>query len=86
LKEAAAVNPLQWTGEHKIAWAVVCAVGAALGVLLGFIHSPIFSLTQPWHVFVQWLSLPSSYWRWPVFGFLMSGLVFYAAQLFRKSN
>ncbi len=80
------MNPLHWTSEHKIAWAVVCAFGACLGVLLGFIHSPFFSLTQPWDVFVQWLSLPSSYWRWPVIGFLMSGLAFYAAQLFRKTN
>jgi hypothetical protein len=80
------MNPLHWTREHKIAWAVVSVVGIFLSVLLGFIHSPYYTMTQPWHVFVTWLSLPSSYWRWPVFGFLMSGLVFYAAQLFRKSN
>jgi hypothetical protein len=80
------MNPLHWTREHKIAWAVVCAFGAVLGVLLGFIHSPLFSLTQPWQVFVAWLSIPQAYWRWPVLCFLISGLTFYAAQLFRKSN
>lgn len=80
------MNPVHWTGEHQLAWAVVCAGGAVLGVLLGFIHSPFFSLTQPWHVFVEWLSLPQSYWRWPLFSFLISGLIFYAAQLLRKSN
>jgi hypothetical protein len=80
------MNPLHWTREHKIAWTIMCTVGAVLGVLLGFMHSPYFTMTQPWHVFVEWLSFPQSYWRWPVYSFLISGLAFYSAQLFRKSN
>lgn len=79
-------NPLHWTREHRLSWAVMCAFGAVLGVLLAFIHSPLFATPQPWRLFVAWLSLPQSYWPWPVLGFLGSGLIFYAARLFRKSN
>jgi hypothetical protein len=80
------MNPLHWTRQHQLAGAVMCAVGAVLGVLLSFIHSPFFTMTEPWQVFLQWLSAPQSYWTWPLFGFLISGLTFYAVQLFRKSN
>jgi hypothetical protein len=85
LNQEAAVNPLHWTREHRIAGTVVCTVGAFLGALLGFIHSPYFSLMQPSH-FGEWVSLPQAYWRWPVLGFFISGLTFYSAQLLRKSN
>jgi hypothetical protein len=54
--------------------------------MLRFIHSPFFSMMQPWPVFAEWLSRPQSYWLWSLLGFLVSGLIFYAAQLFRKSN
>jgi hypothetical protein len=80
------MNPLHWTRPHQLAWAVISLLGAVLGVMLGFIHSPFFSIMQPWQVFVEWLSRPQSYWLWPSFGFLIAGLVFYAAQLFRKAN
>jgi hypothetical protein len=80
------MNPLHWKREHLVAWGVVCAFGAVLGVLLNFIHSPFFSFTQPWQVFAPWVSSPQSYWRWPLLGFLITGVTFYAAQLFRKSN
>jgi hypothetical protein len=32
------------------------------------------------------LSFPKSYWLWPSLSFLITGLVFYSAQLFRSSN
>jgi len=78
------MNPLHWKREHQRAWAVMCAFGAVLGVLLAFIHSPFFSVTQPWQlsVFVEWLLLPQSYWPWPLLGFLMSRLIFYAVITF----
>ena len=53
---------------------------------IGTIHSPFFSIMQPWQVFVEWLSRPQSYWLWSLLGFLITGLTFYAAQLFRKTN
>ena len=80
------MNPLRWTRQHQLAWAVISAPGTVLGVMLGFIHSPFFSFMRPWQVFVEWLSRPQSYWLWPSFGFLITGLTFYAAQLFRKAN
>jgi hypothetical protein len=80
------MNPLHWTRPHQLAWAIVCLSGAVLGVLLTFIHSPLFWMAQPWPVFAEWLSRPQSYWLWSLLGFVVSGLIFYAAQLFRKSN
>jgi membrane protease YdiL (CAAX protease family) len=79
-------NPLRWKREHQIAWAIVCAFGAVAGLLLGFIHSPFFLTSQPSQGFAVWLSSPQSYWPWPLFGVLISELIFYAAQLLRKEN
>ena len=80
------MNPLHWTRPHQFAWAVVCLSGAVLGVLLSFIHSPFFPMARPWPALAQWLSHPQFYWLWSLLGFLVSGLIFYAAQLFRTSN
>lgn len=84
--EGSKMNPLTWKREHQLAWAVISATGAVAGVLLGFIHSPYFSMSQPWQVFVAWLSFPDLYWPWALMGFLITGLTFYAVQLFRNSN
>ena len=80
------MNPLHWTRQHRLAWAVISVLGAVLGVMLGYIHSPFFSIMQPRQVLVEWLLRPQSYWLWPSFGFLIAGLTFYAAQLLRKAN
>ena len=80
------MNPLHWTRQHQVAWAVISMFGAVLGVCSGFIHSPFFAIMRPWRVLGEWLSHPQSYWLWPSFGFLIAGLTFYAAQLFRKAN
>jgi hypothetical protein len=79
-------NPIHWTRQHQLAWIIVSTFGAILGLLLGFSHSPGFSAPQVWGAFVDWLSFPKTYWRWPIFGFLGTGIIFYAAQLFRRSN
>ena len=80
------MNPLHWTREHQLSWAIISAVGAVSGILMGFIHSPYFSLTQPWNVFLEWLSSPQYYWPWSLFSFFITGIIFYTVQLFRKSN
>jgi fructose-specific phosphotransferase system IIC component len=80
------MNPLHWKREHQLAWAIVSAVGAGLGLILGFIHSPFFSMSQTWQALTMWLSSLDSYWPWPLFGFLITGVTFYAVQLFRSSN
>jgi hypothetical protein len=56
--------------------------------LLGFIHSQFFSLTRPGQMyeFGHWLSDPQTYWPWPLLGFFITGVTFYAVQLIRKSN
>jgi len=80
------MNPLHWTREHQLALVVMSAFGAILGLLLGFIHSLVFSSTQAGQGFAAWLLFPESHWPWPLFGFLITGLTFYAAQLLRSSN
>jgi hypothetical protein len=80
------VNPLHWTRQHQLAWLVISAIGAVLGLMFGFTYSPLLSMPLTWGAFAMWLSLPESYWQWPVYGFLITGLVFYAVQLFRSSN
>jgi len=77
---------LHWTRPHQFAWAVVCLHGAVLGVLLRFIHSPFFSMAPPWPLLARWLSHPQFYWLWCLLGFIVSGVISYAAQLFRTSN
>jgi hypothetical protein len=84
------MNPLQnrllWTRRHKLAWIIMSVVGAVAGVLGAFIHSPTFYQPQTWGALATWLSSPELYWRWPLFSFFGTGLVFYAVQLFRASN
>jgi len=43
------MNPLQdslhWTRRHQLVWPGISVLGAVLGMMLEFIHSPFFSLT-----------------------------------------
>jgi hypothetical protein len=79
-------DPLHWTRRNQLVWLGISVFGAALGVMLEFIHSPFFSLTRSRGAFIAWLSVPQSYWSWAIFGFLITAAIFYAAQLFRTSN
>jgi len=80
------MNPLHWTRQHQLAWFVISVIGAVLGLLLGFMHSPSFSTPQAGQGFVERLSFLESYWRWPLYSFLITGLTFYAVQMLRSSN
>jgi hypothetical protein len=80
------MNPWYWMREHKLALVVVSALGAVLGLMIGFIKSPFFSWPQVGQGFATWLIYPESYWPWPLSGFLITGLIFCAVQLFRSSN
>ena len=68
-----------WSGSAYL-------VGAIAGALFGFIHSPYFEILGRWQVFAAWLSHPASYWPWPLFGLIITGLTFYGLQLLRSSN
>lgn len=80
------MNPLHWKREHQQAWLVISLSGTIAGLLFGFIHSPYFTILQTWQAFVAWLAFPESYWPWLVFGFLVTGAIFYAVQLLRHEN
>jgi hypothetical protein len=80
------MNPFDWKPEHRHAWVVISLTGAVAGLLFGFIHSPFFTILQTWQAFAAWLSFPGSNWPWPVFGFLVTGAMFYGVQLLRRSN
>jgi hypothetical protein len=80
------MNPSRWNREHQVAWIVSSAIGAVVGLMLGFTHSSLFSVSQTLHAFVVWLSSPELYWRWLVFGFLITGVTFYTIQLLKSSD
>jgi Na+/proline symporter len=80
------MNPLLWKREHRHALVIISLSGAIAGVLLGFIHSPYFEILETWQAFAAWLSNPASYWPWPLFGFIIAAVTFYAVQLLRSEN
>ena len=79
-------NPLRWTREHKIVWLGISIVGAIAGILIAYIESPLFSLSRSNGTLTGWLLSPALYWRWALYGFVITAAVFYAAQLFRERN
>jgi len=91
------MNPLQWKREHQFAWAVVCLIGAIIGLLYAWFDSPFYLLSKaaaadpdwagkwtPSRLFLAWISQLRFYWPWPGFGALIAGLAFYAAMLFKS--
>jgi hypothetical protein len=80
------MNPWRWDRVYQVAWIVSCAISAIVGLMLAFTHSPFFSASQTLHAFVLWLLLPELYWQWPIFSFLVTGIVFYAMRLLKSSS
>jgi hypothetical protein len=80
------MNPSHWNRVHQVAWIVSSAIGALVGLMLAFTHSPLFLVSQTLHTFVVWISLPKLYWQWPIFSFLVTAITFYAMQLLKNSN
>jgi hypothetical protein len=79
------LNPLTWKHAHLLAWVVVCLAGGVFATLLGYIRSPFGQAVggqAPQEVmFLAWLHYPMAYWPWFVFGAIVAGLAFYAADL-----
>jgi len=75
------LNPLNWKHAHLVAWVCVSLSGGIMATILGYIRSP-FGQAQPQDVmFFAWLHYPMAYWPWFVFGAVVAGLAYYAADL-----
>jgi predicted branched-subunit amino acid permease len=61
------MNPWHWNRVHQVAWIVSSAIGALVGLMLAFTHSPLFFVSQTLHTFVVWISLPKLYWQMRVY-------------------
>lgn len=75
------------TREQKIGCAAICALGAILGLFIGFL---IFSAPirggGTGAVFSFWIRRPDLYWPWPTFGAVIASLAFYAVWILRGSS
>lgn len=74
-------NPLTWKHAHLAAWLVVSLSGGLFATMLGYIRSPFGQADSQGVMFLAWLHYPMAYWPWFVFGALVAGLAFYAADL-----
>jgi hypothetical protein len=82
------MNPFRWTHEHQLAWGVIIALGAIIGLLIGWMWSP-FSRAQGdalGSFFVAWLQYPKAYWPWASFGSVIAALSFYMFRLLNPSD
>jgi len=75
------LNPLTWKHAHIVAWLAVCLSGGLFATLLGYIRSPFGQAGDQETMFFAWLHYPMAYWPWFVFGAVVAGLAFYAADL-----
>jgi hypothetical protein len=82
------MNPLHWKREYLVAWIAFSVVGGMAGLFLAWMDSTGRKLAvsntlrlgvQVW--FFAWLTDPSQYWQWPLFGIVFVGLTFYAVML-----
>jgi hypothetical protein len=75
------LNPLTWKHAHLIAWILVTLLGGFVATMLGYVRSPFGQAPEQGMMFLAWLHYPMAYWPWFVFGALVAGLGFYAADL-----
>ncbi len=84
------MNPLRWKLEHRVAWLLICLIGAMFGVIFAWFQSPFYqisrsSLSGEWansaRVFLIWLPNVGLYWPWPILGATIPGLGFYVFEL-----
>jgi hypothetical protein len=75
---------MRWSREHKIECAVVCGLGAVLGLFVGFIVFSTAVRSGTGATFIFWVQRPGLYWPWPTFGAVIGGLGFYAVWASRR--
>ena len=75
------LNPLNWKHAHLAAWVIVCLSGGLLAAMLGYLRSPFGQAPGQDFMFLAWLHYPMAYWPWFLFGAIVAGLAFYAADL-----
>jgi hypothetical protein len=73
-----------WSREHKIGFALVCGMGALLGLFVGFTVFSIAVGRGTAAAFSFWIQRPSLYWPWPTFGTAIAGLGFYTMLILRR--
>ncbi len=77
---------MHWSREQKIGCAVVCGLGAMLGLFIGFILFSIAVRSGTGAAFAFWIVRPGLYWPWPMFGAAIAWLGFYAVLILRRSR
>jgi hypothetical protein len=75
---------MRWSREQKIGCAVVCGLGAMLGLFIGFILFSITVRSGTGATFAFWIARPGLYWPWPMFGAAIGWLGFYAVWILRQ--
>ena len=69
-------------GFRWIAFFVTCILGSVIGLLVGMLTAQVVTGPIP----LSLLPYPSLYWPYPMVGFVIAGLVFYAMHLVRSWN
>ena len=76
------LNPLTWKRRHLVTWAVLILLGAAGGLLFGWVLSPFSHMAgDKEEMFFAWLHYPMAAWPYMAAGAVTAGLAYYAADL-----
>jgi hypothetical protein len=79
------MNPFRWSREQQVAGLVVCLLGAAFGLFIGFFTVARSSLPAG-ALFKVWIQRPDLYWPCPAFGAVIAALTFYATRMIRQPH
>ena len=71
-------------GMQRSHFAVVCSLGALLGLFIGFVVFSIAHGGGTGAVFAFWIQRPGLFWPWPMFGAAIAGLSLYAVWIFHR--
>lgn len=83
-RRAKAGRGMRWSREQKIGCAVVCGLGAMLGLFVGFILFSVAVRSGSGAAFAFWIMRPGLYWPWPTFGAAIAWLGLCAVWILRR--